>query len=97
MRHLFRLIGASQAADGQFLHYGGLVFLGGAEELLEGPDELFLKVDEPAGIVLGGGGHEAPEVPRVLGEYVEGVLFGGIGKMDGALAGDAVEDVFAEA
>ena len=36
---------SSQTANGEFLHYGRLVFLGGAEELLEGPDELGLKVD----------------------------------------------------
>lgn len=36
---------SSQAADGQFFHYGRLVFLGGAEELLEGADELGLEVD----------------------------------------------------
>ena len=90
MRNLQRLIGTSQAANGQFLHYGWLVFLGGAEELFEGADELGLKVDELSGVVLAGGGYESPEVPRVLGEHVEGVLFGGIGKMDGAFAGDAV-------
>ena len=88
---------SSQASDGEFLHYGRLVFLGGAQELLECADELFLKVDQPAGIVLGGGGHQATEVPRVLCEYVERVLFGCVGEMYGALAGDAVQDILVEA